>query len=308
MRGLRGRCYLPPVNATTTTIAGKERSGRVIAALGALYFIWGSTYLAIRFALDGFPPLLMAGARFVLAGGALFLALRARGEPNPAPREWGAALLVGSLLTGGNALVVVAEQWVSSNVAAVAIASVPLWAVLFAGLWGRWPAKGEWVGLAIGLLGVALLQAKGELRASPVGAIVLMFATASWALGSMWGRRLPLPKGMMASACEMLAGGMVLLAASLVHGERMTGLPPPKALAAFLYLVSFGSIVAYSAYTFLLERVRPSLATSYAYVNPVVAVGLGAAIGGEAIAPTAVWALALILTGVGIVATRRGPR
>jgi drug/metabolite transporter (DMT)-like permease len=294
------------VNATTTTETVKERSGRVLAALGALYFIWGSTYLAIRFALDGFPPLLMAGARFVLAGGTFFLALRARGHPNPAPREWGAALLVGSLLTGGNALVVVAEQWVTSGVAAVAIASVPLWTVLFSGLWGKWPGKGEWIGLGIGLAGVALLQARGELRASPAGAVVLLFATASWALGSMWGRRLPLPKGLMASACEMLTGGAVLLVAALVHGERMAALPSPKAVGAFLYLVSFGSIIAYSAYTFLLARVRPSLATSYAYVNPVVAVGLGAALGGEAIAPTAVWALGLILSGVAIVATRRG--
>jgi drug/metabolite transporter (DMT)-like permease len=278
---------------------------RVVAALAALYFIWGSTYLAIRFALDGFPPLLMPGARFVLAGGTLYLALRARGEPNPSRREWGAALLVGTLLTGGNALVVVAEQWVSSGVAAVAIASVPLWAVLFAGLWGRWPARGEWIGLAVGIIGVALLQARGELRASPAGAIVLTFATASWALGSMWGRRLPLPRGLMASACEMLGGGAVILVAALLHGERMTALPPARATAAFVYLVSFGSIVAYSAYAFLLQRVRPALATSYAYVNPVVAVGLGAALGGESIAPNAVWALILILSGVGIVAAQR---
>jgi drug/metabolite transporter (DMT)-like permease len=277
----------------------------VIAAFAALYFIWGSTYLAIRFALDGLPPLLLAGARFALAGGTLYLGLRARGAANPAPREWGAALLVGTLLTGGNALVVVAEQWVSSGVAAIAIAAVPLWTVLFAGLWGRWPGKGEWFGVAIGLAGVALLQVGGELRASPAGAIVLTLATASWALGSVWGGRLALPKGLMASACEMLGGGAVLLVLAFVHGERIAQVPPWRATAAFFYLVSFGSIVAYSAYAFLLRTVRPALATSYAYVNPVVAVGLGAVLGGEAIAANAVWALVLILVGVGLIALQR---
>jgi drug/metabolite transporter (DMT)-like permease len=295
------------VDATTTAAGAPPlRSGRVLAAFGALYFIWGSTYLAIRFALDGFPPLILAGARFTLAGATLYLALRARGAPNPALREWRAALLVGTLLTGGNALVVVAEQWVSSGVAAVAIASVPLWTVLFAGLWGRWPAKGEWIGLGIGLAGVALLEARGELRASPAGTIVLTLATASWALGSMWGGRLALPKGLMASACEMLGGGAVLLVAALLHRERIVALPPWRATAAFLYLVSFGSIVAYSAYAFLLRTVRPALATSYAYVNPVVAVALGAALGGETIAANAVWALVLILSGVGMIALQRG--
>ena len=130
----------------------------MLASLLALYFIWGSTYLAIRLALPGFPPLMMSGLRFVCAGGLFYVLLRMRGAPRPTRVQWFAALRVGTLLISGNALVVIAEQWVSSGVAAVAIASVPLWSVLFAGLWGRWPAKGEWIGLAIGLAGVALLQ------------------------------------------------------------------------------------------------------------------------------------------------------
>jgi len=273
----------------------------------ALYFIWGSTFLAIRWALPGFPPLLMSGLRFVCAGGIFYLLLRARGAPRPSREEWLAAFRVGTLLVLGNALVVVAEQWVSSGVAAVAIASVPLWSVLFAGLWGRWPAKGEWVGLAVGLLGVALLQSGGELRASPAGAAVLILSAITWSLGSMWSRRLPIPKGLMAAATEMLTGGAVLLCAALLSGERLTAVPDARALGAFLYLVVFGSMVAYSAYTFLLANVRPALATSYAYVTPVVAVLLGALLAGERVTSVSVAALALILTGVALVATRGSP-
>lgn len=271
----------------------------------ALYFIWGSTFLAIRLALPGFPPLMMSGLRFVCAGGIFYLLLRLRGEPRPSRVQWFAAFRVGTLLICGNALVVVAEQWVSSGVAAVAIASVPLWSVLFAGLWGRWPAKGEWVGLAVGLLGVGLLQSGGELRASPAGAVVLILSAVTWALGSMWSRHLPIPTGLMAAASEMLTGGAVLLLVALVRGERMTAVPGPEALGAFVYLVVFGSIVAYSAYTFLLARVRPALATNYAYVSPVVAVLLGAAVAGERVTGVAVAALALILGGVAIVAAQR---
>jgi drug/metabolite transporter (DMT)-like permease len=288
-------------------LQGPPARGRVVAALLALYFIWGSTYLAIRLALPGFPPLMMSGLRFVVAGGLFYILLRLRGAPRPTREQWRAALRVGTLLIVGNALVVVAEQWVSSGIAAVAIASVPLWSVLFAGLWGRWPAKGEWAGLAVGLAGVALLQAGGELRASPAGAIVLVLSAIAWSLGSMWSTRLPLPKGPMAAATEMLTGGVVILGVALLRGERMTALPDPQALGAFAYLVIFGSIIAYTAYAFLLAKVRPALATSYAYVSPVVAVFLGALVAAEPVTPLAVAALALILAGVAIIAVQRGP-
>ena len=293
------------MNAPAIKFAPSTEKARTAAALFALYFIWGSTYLAIRLALPGFPPLMMAGLRFVMAGALLYLLLRLRGEPRPAWAQWRAAARVGTLLVAGNALVVVAEQWVSSGVAAVAIASVPLWAVLFAGLWGRWPAKGEWIGLVVGLAGVALLQSGGELRASRAGAIVLVLSTVSWALGSMWSRRLPIPKGLMAAATEMLTGGAVVLAVALVRGERMVVLPGAQATLAFLYLVVFGSMIAYSAYAFLLANVRPAMATSYAYVNPVVAVVLGALVAGEQVGLLAVGALVLILGGVAIIASQR---
>jgi len=283
----------------------KTDRSRVLLALGSLYVIWGSTFLGIRIALEGYPPLMLAGLRFAIAGGATYAWVRARGAPPPTPTQWRSSLIVGTLLTCANACVVIAEQWVSSGVAAVAIASVPLWVALIAGLFGRWPSGGEWLGLAIGLAGVAILQTGGDLRASPAGAVVLTVSCASWALGSIWSRRLPLPTGLMSSAAQMLAGGLVLLVFAVLHGERITAVPSLRATAALGYLIVAGSIVGYSAYQFLLSRVRPTLAASYAYVNPVVAVGLGAAVAGESVAPRAVGALALILGGVAMLAIRR---
>lgn len=284
----------------------KTERSRILLALGSLYLIWGSTFLGIRVALEGYPPLLLAGLRFVVAGGLLYAWARLRGAPAPARGEWRSSLIVGTLLVSGNACVVIAEQWVSSGVAAVAIASVPLWIALFAGLFGRWPSGGEWLGLAIGLAGVAILQTGGDLRASPAGALVLTASCVSWALGSILSRRLPLPKGLMASAAQMLAGGTVLFTLALLRGERFPAeMPPARATLALGYLIVAGSIVGYSAYQFLLSRVRPTLAASYAYVNPIVAVGLGAALAGESVAPRAVGALALILSGVAMLALRR---
>jgi drug/metabolite transporter (DMT)-like permease len=283
----------------------KTERSQVMLALGSLYVIWGSTFLGIRIALEGFPPLLLAGLRFTIAGVLTYAWVRARGAPAPTRVEWRSSLIVGTLLVAGNACVVIAEQWVSSSVAAVAIASIPLWVALVAGLFGRWPSRGEWLALGIGLAGVAVLQTGGDMRASPAGAMVLTVSCASWALGSIYSRRLPQPKGLMGSAAQMLAGGVVMLALAVLHGERMTQAPAQRAVLALVYLIVAGSIVGYSAYQFLLSRVRPTLAASYAYVNPVVAVGLGAAVAGESIAPRAVGALALILGGVAMLALRR---
>ena len=289
--------------------SGSAQPGRrapVALALGALYLIWGSTYFAIRVALEGFPPLLMAGSRFVLAGGLLYAAARLQGAHPPGPAQWRSGAIVGSLLCAANGLVTVSEQWVSSSVAAVVVASVPLWTVLVAGLWRERPTPREVAGLGVGLAGVVLLQAGGELRAHPLGAALLVLSTWSWALGSMWSRRLSLAPGLMAPATEMLAGGTLLMAAALARGERLAALPGPRPLAAWVFLTLFGSLVAFTAYNFLLRRVRPALATSYAYVNPAVAVALGA-LAGEAVGPRALGALGLILAGVGIVAAGRGP-
>lgn len=283
------------------------RAGAVVLPLLALYVIWGSTYFAIRVGLEGFPPLLMAGSRFLLAGGALYAWSRLRGASRPGASGWWSGAVVGLLLCGANGLVTAAEQWVSSSLAAVVVASVPLWVVIAASFWGERPTRAELAGIAVGLAGVVLLQSGGELRARPLGALLLVVSTWLWALGSMWSRRLPLPTGLMAPAVEMLSGGTVLLAAGLLHGERLLAVPAPRPLAAWIYLSVFGSLVAFSAYNWLLRRVRPALATSYSYVNPAVAVGIGAA-AGEPVGLREVAALGLILGGVLLVAAIRARR
>jgi drug/metabolite transporter (DMT)-like permease len=305
-----------PATSASTQRAGREQvepaeaadmsSNRlgVWLALLAVYVIWGSTYFAIAITIGpgGFPPFLMAGARFLLAGSILFLYVKLRGGEWPNFKQWGAAFLVGCLLLlGGNGLVTIAEQSVASGLAALAVATMPLFAALFAGLWGKWPGRAEWVGLGVGMLGVVLLNLEGDMQANPLGAIALIAATASWALGSVWSRHLPLPTGMMASATEMLGGGAAMLVLGLVLGERVTRVPDLQPLLAWGYLVVFGSIVAFSAYGYLLQKVRPSLATSYAYVNPVVAVALGVGLGGETVGWIGFVAMPIILIGVGIV-------
>ena len=274
----------------------------IVAAMVAVYVVWGSTYLAIRIALEGFPPLLMAGLRFLVAGGVLFAVLWLRGAPAPSARQWRAAALVGGLLLlGGNGGVVVAEQWVASGLAALGVAAVALWSALFAGLWGQWPRRLEWVGLAVGFAGVVMLNLEGGLRASPAGAAALLVGTVSWALGSMWSRRLDLPSGLMASAAEMLAGGAMLIVAGIAAREEVPHAVAPRPLLALAYLIVFGSWVGFSAYLFLLRRVRPAAATSYAYVNPVIAMFLGVALGGETITASEWAAMPVILAGVAIV-------
>ncbi len=158
----------------------KTQRGRVVLALIALYFIWGSTFLAIRVALDGIPPLLISGTRYVVAGLALYAFARWRGVPAPSRTEWRSAAVVGGLLVTGNACVVVAEQWVSSGVAAVALASIPLWVALVAGLFGKWPAGNEWLGLAVGLAGVTILQTSGELRSRVASIISDRYPAREW--------------------------------------------------------------------------------------------------------------------------------
>jgi drug/metabolite transporter (DMT)-like permease len=276
-----------------------------VLALLALYIIWGSTYLAIRVALEGFAPYQMMGIRFVIAGSLLYTVLRARGAPAPDRRQWRSSAIVGALLlVGGMGSVAFAEQWIASGLAAVWIATMPLWAALFAGLFGRWPRRIEWLGLGLGVAGVAMLNLEGNLQANPIGALALTFATICWAFGSVWSRRLSLPSGLMASAAEMLTGGVLLVAFSLIIGEKMPRPTVPSVLAV-AYLIVFGSIIAFSAYGYLLRQVRPTLATSYAYVNPVVAVGLGVALAGEPITLIGVLAIPVILAGVALVALSR---
>jgi drug/metabolite transporter (DMT)-like permease len=268
-------------------------------ALLTLYLIWGSTFLGMKFAIESFPPFLMAALRFLFAGGLLYALLRWRGAPNPILSQWGGAAIVGTLLLSvGNGGVAYAQQWVATGTAAMVIGTVPLWAVAFAGLWGQKPKRNEILGIMLGMLGVLILNMNGSLQASPHGAVVLLAAAMAWAFGSIWGRHLPMPQGAMASATQMICAGTILLAMSAASGERMAGLPTNKALLSLAYLVVFGSFIAYSAYLYLLKTVRPALATSYAFVNPVVAMLLGTWLAHEQTRAQDLVALGIILTSV----------
>ncbi|PAU64957.1 drug/metabolite exporter YedA [Pseudomonas indica] len=272
----------------------------LLGAFFALYLIWGSTYLVIRIGVESWPPMLMAGVRFVIAGSLMFAWLRWRGVPAPTWREWKAAAVIGVLLLScGNGGVTVAEHLgVASGVAALAVATVPLFALLFGLIWGQRTSSLEWAGIVLGLVGIGLLNLGSNLQGSPLGAGLILFAAAAWAFGSMWSKHLPLPAGPMASAAEMLAGGVALLIASALSGERMTELPTAAGWGALAYLVVFGSIIAFSAYLYLLKNVRPAAATSYAYVNPVVAVVLGILFAGERIGMEEWLAMTVIVSAV----------
>ncbi len=296
--------------ADARRVEPKKNRLAIIISLIALYILWGATYLGMRVALQSFPPFLLAGIRFLIAGGLMFAFLRARGAPFPTRREWLGAALIGTLLlVGGNGGVTFAEQWVASGLAAVAIGAVPLWAALFAGLFGRWPTRFEWCGLLLGFAGLVLLNLGHGLNAtSPLGVIALLIAPISWAFGSILSRRVPQPKGFMASAAQMLCGCVVLFALGLGGGERITAAPTLPAIIAMLFLIVGGSLIAYTAYGYLLSRVSAPLATSYAYVNPVVAVCLGVGFAGEQISLTGVIAMLIILSGVVLVTLGSGHR
>jgi drug/metabolite transporter (DMT)-like permease len=271
----------------------------VLVCLLALYLVWGSTYLAIRWALVGFPPFMMGGLRFLLAGGLLYALGRLRGQPAPTWRQWAAGLAVGFLLLAvGNGCVVFAQQWVPSGVAALVVGSTPLWTALFGGLFGQWPGRAERWGLAIGFCGIVLLNLGGDLRGNAWATLALLLAPVTWSFGSMWMRRLPMPQGLMSPAVQMLCGGALLMLLSLGIGERLAGPPPLRSLLAFFYLLVFGSLVGFTAYGYLLRHARPAVATSYAYVNPVVAVLLGVLLAGESPSHWALLAMGAILAAV----------
>lgn len=268
-------------------------------ALFGVYVIWGSTYYGLRVALAGFPPFALAAIRFVIAGGVLYALIRWRGGAAPTRRQWFNCLVTGTLLLGvGNGGVCYAEQTVASGIAAVAVASAALFMAIFAGLYGQWPNRMEWIGLIIGFAGIVVLNLGGELRGSPAGAIALVISPIAWAFGSVWSKHHDMPEPMMSAAAQMLAGSLPLAIVSFASGEHFAAVPDATATAAMAYLVVFGSLLGFSAYIYLLHHTRPALATSYAYVNPPVAVLVGVLLGGEAVSRLDILGTAIIVAGV----------
>lgn len=275
----------------------------LLGALFALYIIWGSTYFAIAVGVESWPPLMMAGVRFLTAGVLLMGYLLLTGHRLPARRPLLNAALIGVLLLAvGNGFVTIAEhQHVPSGIAAVMVATVPLFTLCFSRFFGIATRKLEWLGIAIGLAGIVLLNSGGNLSGNPWGAVLILIGSLSWAFGSVYGSRIELPSGMMAGAVEMLTAGIVLMSASLLTGERLTQMPTWSGIFAVGYLTVFGSIIAINAYMYLIRNVTPAVATSYAYVNPVVAVLLGTSFGGESLSGVEWLALAIIIFAVVLV-------
>lgn len=281
---------------------------KLLAAFFALYVIWGSTYFAIRIGVASWPPFMMAGVRFVLAGMLMYGLLRWRGAPNPNWVEIRGASILGVLMPAvGNGFVTLAQTEVSSGVAALVVATVPLFATLFARFFGHKPRGMELAGIALGIGGMVVLNLGENLRASPSGAFFLLLASAGWAFGSAWSKYLTQPQGLMSSAVMMLSGGAALLLGSAVTGERLAAMPPLAGWLAVGYLVLFGSMVAYTAYLYLLKHVSPAAATSYAYVNPVIAVLLGAVFLDEHVGVHEMLSMAIIVTAVVLIGWKKSP-
>jgi drug/metabolite transporter (DMT)-like permease len=275
---------------------------KVLLALLAVYVLWGSTYYAIVIALPGYPPFLLTAVRMFIAGTLMYAALRWRGAAPPTRAQWPRIAILAIFMTVlSNALVNLAEVTVSSGLVAIGVAAMPLWAGLFSALRGHHPSRGEWLGLIVGFSGVVWLNLGSEMRLSWVGAAAVLVAPVAWAFGSIWSRGQDLPEPIMSSATQMLCGSVMALVVGLTIGERMHGMPALAPTLGMLYLVVAGSILGFTAYVWLLHHVRPALATSYAYVNPPIAMAFGALLGGERFDAHAIGAMVVILAGVLII-------
>ncbi|MDB5849593.1 MAG: drug/metabolite exporter YedA [Rhodoferax sp.] len=290
---------------TSTSLAPAARSAMraaplLIPALLACYFVWGSTYLAIHAALASFPPFFQMGTRFLAAAALLMAWVAFRGHALPNRSEWRNALIVGTLMLGGGmGLTAVASTQVGSGLIATFIAVVPMMVCGWGLLFGVRPRALEVAGMVVGLVGVGLLARGASFSAAPLGLAALAAACMAWSLGSVLSTtRLPLARGPAGFASEMLCGGVVLMLASTATGEKFDWPPTPMAAAAWVYLVVFGSLIGFSAYLFLLAHATPAMATSYAFVNPVIALLLGVGLAGEVVTAAEWGASGVVLLGV----------
>ncbi len=300
---------------TTRSSHHPAKRWQIVTAFVAIYVLWGSTYFGIRLAVETIPPFLMAGTRAVIAGALLYALARWRGAARPERFHWRAAGIAGGfLLLGGNGLVSWAEQRVPSGISALIVGSTPLWMVLLEWLWhsGPRPTIGIVSGLAIGFIGLGFLVAPGRVGNSGqinlIGAGALLLAAFLWATGSLYSRKAKLPPSQwLASAMEMIAGGLLLLLAGVATGEwshfNLTGISE-HSMIAWIYLTLFGSLVGFTAYVWLLNATTPARVSTYAYVNPVVAVSLGWAFLNEPITARTLAAAAAIILAVVVIVTR----
>ncbi len=275
----------------------------IVACLTAVYVIWGTTFFAIKVGIEEFPPFLLVGTRLAAAGLLLLGWQGLRGRRLPTPREWSHAALIGTLLlVMGNGTIAVAEHWISSG-ATVALGSVlPLATALWSGVFGRWPQRLEWAAIVVGGAGAAVMLTGRDLQASLFGTVIILAGVASWSFGTVLSRRIDVPRGATGFGAEMLCAGCIALAISVVLGERWHVPREPKVWWAWGYLVVFGSLVGFSCFRYLLERVSPTLASTYAYVNPPVALLVGWQLGRESFSANLLIGLPIVLASVALLA------
>ncbi len=284
---------------------------RLLLAFFLIYFIWGSTYLAIRFAIETMPPFLMAGTRFFAAGLLMLGFLRLKGVANPDRWQWLHLGVIGTFLfLGGNGLVVWAEQYITSGLAALLVSTLPLWLILLDWLWAKGPppTRMAMVGISLGIVGTVLLVDPARIVGSSVhlpGAGMVVLASLLWAIGSIYSKKIRQPASIfMSAACQMIGGGASLLLVSVLLGEPAQfdpGAVSAVSLAGFLYLLVFGSMVAISAYVWLLQNASASRVSTYAFVNPAVAIFLGWLLADEEINLHIMLGAGIILAGVFLV-------
>jgi len=306
-----------PAPDGSSAAAGAPSRTRVIAAFAAVYVLWGSTYLAIRYAVETIPPFVMAGTRFLVSGLLLYLWARRRGSERPGLVQWRDATIAGVLmLCLGNGAVAWAERRVPSGLAALLVAVVPLWMVLIDWLrpHGVRPRSLVMVGVVAGFAGLIVLVGRGSIAGSGTvdteAAVVLVIASLAWASGSMFNRYGAHPaSAAMSTGLQMLGGSVGLFAIGIARGEPaqldIRGISAAS-WGGWIYLVTLGSLVGFTAYIFLLKSVSPAKASTYAYVNPLVAVFLGWAVAGEPVAARTLGAAAIILSGVAMITVSQG--
>lgn len=300
--------------ASSPTIGTNRVDPRLILALSATYLIWGSTYLAMALVVKQIPPFLQGSMRFAFAGSIMLLIALRRGAAFPPMREWLRIAPIGALLfVGGNAFVAIGTQTVTSGGAAIVCATMPLWVGVLGGALNRTdrPTRREWMSLVLGFAGVLVLMGGPSLAGEPEHVAILMCAPIAWALGSVLQRRLPATATtrdpFMLPAVQMLIGGVLLGTLGLASGERIATETTTQAWLGMLYLAVAGSLIGFTAYSWLLRNARPVIATSYSYVNPIIAVLFGAAISGEALGITTFVANAMIVLAV-VLALRKPAR
>jgi drug/metabolite transporter (DMT)-like permease len=293
-------------------VAAKPAAWLVGACLLAVYIVWGTTYFAIKVAIEGIAPFFLVGTRFVAAGALLMGWQALRGVPLPTLRQWGGAAVVGFLLLViGNGAVSIAEHWVSSGATVALISIMPLATALWCGAFGDWPRRAEWIAIALGGAGAAIMLLGRDLQGSIAGTLLILFGTISWSLGTVLSRRLDIPHGPTGFGAEMLTAGVMGLAISAALGEHWAFPHVAHVWWAWGYLVVFGSLIAFSAYRFVVERVSASLAATYAYVNPPVALAVGWWLGNESFSGNVLVGLPVVLAAVALHAwlqTRDAPR